>query len=120
MASPVVVFTGPAKLASGQTILREALVKASAKAGLRMAKTWCGDAAFLVSSRDDTVKARKAKEQGKVVFTYDDYVLYLQNLGVDPLDPAYAEGVVANPIVDDLPKAPEPWQAVDINGAMVL
>ena len=84
-----VVFTGPAKI-HGQLVVREQLVRASNAAGFIVAKTWTRAADFLVASRTDTVKSRRAYEEHKTVFTYADYVQHLKDFGVDLFDSKFA------------------------------
>jgi len=116
----LIVFTGPAKLSTGQVILRDALKKAAETAGFRVKASWDAKCDFLVASRHDTVKARGAVGAGKTVLTYDQFVKHLADLGVDALDPQLAEGVKEDPHVDQMP-APKPvWQEVDYEGKYVL
>lgn len=96
----LVVFTGPCRLEGGKTIVREALERASKAANILVAPRYHGGCHYVVASRTDTVKALKAKADGKLVLTYDQYVKHLADLGVDARDQKYAEGAAMNPIVD--------------------
>lgn len=70
-----IVFTGPAIDLNGQAILRASLVAACQFTGrfnVQSAVTATTD--FLIASRADTTKAKKALERGVTVLTYPEFI----------------------------------------------
>ena len=82
--STSIVFTGAAELSDGTKILRAQLTKAAEQHGYRVVNRVMPGVSFLVASRDDTVKARSAKEKGLQVYTYENFVAHLRMLGTEP------------------------------------
>lgn len=72
-----VVFTGPAEDAKGRLILRADLIASAVARGWTVQKSVQRTTELLVASRTDTVKARKAKQQGVIVVSYPDFLAHL-------------------------------------------
>jgi hypothetical protein len=98
----IVVLTGPCVLSDGTRFLRETLSQAASKVGYLVPKGYDARCVIVVASRDDTVKARKAAAEGKLVISYDGFVHMLRQMGADPSE--WTCGAKEDPFVD---KAPE-------------
>ena len=79
-----IVFTGPGHDSQGNPILRADLIAAAQAAGYAVLSSMQHGANLLVSSRVDTVKARKAVERGIPIIGYAEF---LAQLGT-PVTPA--------------------------------
>lgn len=70
-----IVFTGPAFDLNGQAIPRANLVAACQMTGrFNVQSTVNGATDFLVASRTDTTKAKKAAQRGVTVVTYPEFI----------------------------------------------
>lgn len=103
-----VVFTGAAALSDDRKLLRAALTKAANKAGIAVLPTWKPTCDYLVASRNDTVKARGAEAAGKTVFSYDQFVKHLSDLGVDAFAEEFTAGVKPNQYTDIVADVSQP------------
>lgn len=97
-----VVFTGPAHDHAGHPIVRKDLITACAKAQIEV---WnkVAPGCVLVAARDDTVKAKAAKQMGVTVMPYVKFLAVLNCMGC----PVVASGVAPDPYCDDTNEVPD-------------
>jgi hypothetical protein len=98
-----VVFTGPAKDGQGHDILRATLVEIAQRRGYQVQASMSKDTQALVASRTDTVKAQKAAQRGLPVWTYPQFLAFLNDH--DPVRPQELQSQAKpHPYVDGTPK----------------